>query len=106
MAVPELCAHCPLQASCLDAPRIVETVRGRASEDKAAILALPAGEAVLAALRQDRPERCRQLDEILPGKRVRHASRRPDHVLFDSCPEMALASHLSPSEFPELPAEI
>jgi len=101
----ELCSNCPLQASCLDAPRIVETVRGRIAEDRAAILALPAGETVLAALQRSRPERCQQLDQVLPGRRFRHASRRPDHLPFNTCPEMALASHLSPSEFPEETAE-
>lgn len=100
-----LCFDCPLQASRLRPQTIdtmVEVVRARPADenDRVAVLALPAGEALLAALEQSRPERCQILDDNLPGKRERHL-KRIQALPFNSCPEMALAEQISPDEFPE-----
>lgn len=105
----EVCANCPLrekQIGTIAGEHIVELTRARADEaaDRAAVLALPAGETMLAALGQARPGRCDVLDRNLPGRRSRHAYKRA--IRASDCPEVALGARLQ-TEYPDnLPEQL
>lgn len=98
-----LCATCPLRNTRRDYAPVVEICQARPedAEDRAAVLALAQGEVLLTALAQPRPDRCQMLDNHLPDKRYRHAHRRPDHIVFSSCAEMALSQAIAPNDFPD-----
>lgn len=101
----ELCTNCPLRDSTIGysrAQQIVENTRVQLDkkEDVSAVADLYFGEYALNALAKARPERCNQLDQVLPGARQRHASRN-NSLPFISCPEMALADLIIPVEYPE-----
>jgi len=107
--VEEVCANCPLrekQIGTIAGEYIVELTRARVedADDRASVLALPAGETMLAALGQVRPDRCDVLDRNLAGRRSRHAYKRA--VRASDCPEVALGARLQ-TEYPEdLPEQL
>lgn len=96
----DLCPDCPLRdilgdqaAETLDSEKISTSDPA----DRARVEALPYGQAVLGALSIPRPDRCHQLDGLLPKATRTTSLRRP----FDSCPEVRLIAQVVPSETEE-----